>query len=213
MARQARIKNDFGIFYIQQISGDEQVLFRSDEDRRYFVDLIHQGAQNFQFELISYCAVSEREYHLVLRLNGSDLSKIMKSINISYAMYRKESHHLYKDRYKSQWVENEEALKLLLAKLHCEGKAESPWNQFCKLVQSSAPCEECIKAVDQAQHWLTQKCQAENLEFSKVLKDKPLRNDWILQLRKKSTLSLKEIGEIFGGISESSVCKIIKDCH
>ncbi len=213
MARQARVKNEFGVFYIQQISGKDQLLFRNDEDRNYFVDLIQQGSQNFQFELISYCVVSDKEYHLVLKLNGSDLSKIMKSLNISYAMYRKETHQLYKDRYKSQWIESEEALNGLLSTLHCENKVTSEWNQFCKLVKNTSPCKACVKNMDQALDWINQKCQENRLTFTQVMKDKPLRNDWILQIRKTSTLSLKEIGELFGGISESSVCKIIKDCH
>lgn len=213
MARQARVKSEFGIFYVQQTSRQDQLLFRTEADRQYFLDLIRQGAENFQFELISYCVLSENEYHMVLKLNGSDLSKVMKSINISYAMYRKESHQLFKDRYKSQWIENDEALEALMSKLHCEEKAHSHWNQFCSREVPENPCQDCIKTIESAQKWLNERCIEQHLTFEQVLKDKGLRNQWILQIRKKSTLSLKEIGELFGGISESSVCKIIKDCH
>lgn len=213
MARQARIKNEFGIFYIQQTSSGEQLLFRNEADRQYFLNLLNQSADRFQFELISYCVFSENEYHMILRLQGSDLSQIMKSINISYAMYRKDSHQLFKDRYKSQWIEDEETLNTLLSKLHCEEKLESQWNQFCNRGSSKLPCEDCIKDMESAKKWLEESFKKEQLTFQQVLKDKGLRNQWILSVRKKSTLSLKEIGDLFGGISESSVCKIIKDCH
>lgn len=218
MARQARIKNEFGIFYIQQTSSQDQLLFRNEVDRQHFLDLVKHGAENFQFELISYCVLSDSEYHMVLKLNGSDLSKIMKSINISYAMYRKESHQLFKDRYKSQWIEGDEALAELMSRLHCEEKALSHWNWLCARESisnpsSPKPCQDCIKDIETAQKWIQTQCDTLHLTFTQVLKDKGLRNEWILQIRKKSTLSLKEIGELFGGISESSVCKIIKDCH
>lgn len=213
MARQARVKSEFGIFYIQQTSRQDQLLFRNEADRQYFLDLLRQASDNFQFQLISYCVFSENEYHMVLKLNGSDLSKIMKSINISYAMYRNESHQLFKDRYKSEWIESDEALEALMTKLHCEEKALSHWNQNCVRESSSSPCQDCIKNMEAAHKWIEGECEKHQLIFSQVLKDKGLRNEWILQIRKKSTLSLKEIGALFGGISESSVCKIIKDCH
>jgi DNA-directed RNA polymerase specialized sigma subunit len=42
-----------------------------------------------------------------------------------------------------------------------------------------------------------------------LIKNKEERNKMIKHFRKNSTLSLKEIGSIFGGLSESSICKIL----
>ncbi|HCW73194.1 MAG TPA: hypothetical protein DHM90_04710 [Clostridiaceae bacterium] len=47
------------------------------------------------------------------------------------------------------------------------------------------------------------------MSLTELLKEKELRNELILKFRKNSTLSLKELGSLFGGLSESSICKIL----
>lgn len=213
MARKARIKSDYGMFYIQQRSHEGQVLFKDDSDRAYLLELLEKTRQQFQFDLIAYCMRSDTSYHLIIDLKGTDLSKLMKSLNISYAMYRGACGQLYKDRYKSQYLENELQLKEQLEKLQNSGEASGQWHQFCQANTNTSPCEGCIKTITDAHKWLEESCNEADLSVNALFKDKMRRNALILELRKKSTLSLKEIGQLFGGISESSVCKIIKDCH
>ena len=52
--------------------------------------------------------------------------------------------------------------------------------------------------------------KTQNLSLDQIIYDKKKRNEMIKIVREASTLTLKQIGEIFGGLSESAVSKILK---
>lgn len=239
MARQARVKDDFGIFYIHQIGGDARKLFETDEDRVYFLNILKRSQSKFQFKLYSYCLLSDNEYHLILDVNGGDLSKIMKSINIGYAMYTKCEKPLFKDRYKSQMIISKAQLIDKIKSIHHNSKDNqgSNYNSFCHY-NSDTPlrmhfipvidlnsdasigkcndkkiqirtCENCIRTLEDAKSKLNEIALNTNQTLSEIYKDKEKRNQLIREFRRQSTLSLKELGVLFGGLSESTVCKIL----
>lgn len=210
MARRARVKCEDGVFYIRQCSCEDQNLFRDDEDRRGFLHLLEQSSQLFAFDILFYCVLDPDAYHLVLKLNGSDLSKIMKSLNISYLKYRKLNTQLYRDRYKSQMIYDDVALDDLIQTLRMTRQSEGQWSQFCGSPKSAIPCGSCITSIEEAGQWLEEMCLEAGITTKDLKSQKSHRNAWILELRQRSTLSLKEMGHVFGGLSESTVCKIIK---
>ncbi|ERJ12169.1 transposase [Haloplasma contractile] len=232
MARQPRIKDDFGVFYITQYSRGERDLFECNQDRERFLEILYTVQTKFDFKLYAYCIAAKNEYHLVLDVNGGDLSKIMKSINIRYAMYAKCSGKLFKDRYKSQLLNTEDERQAIINDIHDRLKERSAWNSYCSLNglitdeqivlpalspitndnQELVPSDECIDCInfyEEAEVHLKEIAQSLNVPVSELIKDKTRRNQLICEFRKQSTLSLKELGQLFGGISESSVCKII----
>jgi hypothetical protein len=82
--------------------------------------------------------------------------------------------------------------------------------EFC--LGKNPECREtgnCIKTVEQGFRMIEKSALEQNMDMDGLLKNKKMRNDLLLRLRKASTLSLRELGEIFGGLSESAVCKII----
>lgn len=238
MARTARIKETYGIFYIHQTSSGERPLFSSDEDRAYFLGILKRAQKKFGFKLYAYCMLSPSAYHLVLDPNGTDLSNIMKSINIGYAMYVKCEHPLFRDRYKSTLLTSSEAVQLQIQKIHKQ--SDSPFNSFCHydlehplpldwisaltpdaysgaaitdgsgMVQET-DCKTCITTLREAKSHLSRLAKEDGKNPSELLKDKACRNQLIKDFRKQSTLSLKELGELFGGLSESSICKILNN--
>ena len=236
MARTARIKETYGIFYIHQTSSGERPLFSSDEDRAYFLDVLKRAQKKFGFKLYAYCMLSPNAYHLVLDPNGTDLSSIMKSINIGYAMYVKCEHPLFRDRYKSMLLTSSEAVQLQIQKIHKQ--SDSPFNSYCHYdlehplpldwISSLTPaaysgaslsdgsstvqetdCKACITSLREAKAHLSRLAKEDGKNPSELLKDKACRNQLIKDFRRQSTLSLKELGELFGGLSESSICKIL----
>lgn len=237
MARQARIKNEFGLFHIHQIGGQDRKLFEGDADRSAFLNILKRAQAQFDFRLYAYCLLSDNDFHLVIDVNGSDLSKIMKSINIGYAMYAKCPGRLFKDRYKSQLLANENEMIDHVEHLHRNAKDSSPWNSFClydprtplKLdwvtplhvehefnlqecalpTKDIATCTDCIKTLDDAQIKLERLASEAHQTVQELIRDKSCRNRLIHDFRKGSTLSLKELGVLFGGLSESSICKIL----
>lgn len=228
MARKARIKDPYGTFHITQSGGGQKLLFEKEEDRTQFLEILKKAQLQFQFKLYAYCLLSDNQYHLVMDLNGADMSKVMKSINIGYAMYKDQKEPLFKDRYKSELLKETEDAEDVVRSLHKNGVTGSLWNSYCtydkesplKLdwispIENSAdkkdtsPCRNCMETLKEAEVKLKEFSLERGLPLEDLLKDKEIRNDLILKFRKNSTLSLKELGILFGGLSESSICKIL----
>jgi putative transposase len=228
MARQARDKNDYGTYYIHQSGGSNQEVFRNNEDRDRFLLILNRTQQKYKFKLYAYCLLKTNEYHLVLNIDGGDISKVMKSINISYAMYAATEGKLFKDRYKSELLNSEAELNELIKKIHERNEGATAYNSYCvfsglapleiafpnqiKQISEEQECKDCIKTLAEAQNKISELAISENLTYNELIKDKTRRNDLIKKLRSNSTLTLKELGELFGGLSESTVCKILNQC-
>ncbi|NDL66588.1 transposase [Anaerotalea alkaliphila] len=222
MARQARVKDAYGIYHVHQQGGLSRNLFLDDEDRAYFLSLLQKAQQNFQCRIYAYCMLADNEYHLVLDVNGGDLSKIMKSINIRYAMHAKCDGHLFKDRYRSTLLSGPEALARTVQSVHAKASLAGVglWNSFCtynlerplelgRQMDSGGDCPHCIQSLEEADARLDQVAKDLGTTRESLVRNKAQRNLLIMDFRKNSTLSLKELGLLFGGLSESSVCKIL----
>ena len=228
MARKARIKDPYGTFHITQSGGGQKLLFEKEEDRTEFLEILKKAQTQFQFKLYAYCLLSDNQYHLVMDLNGADMSKVMKSINIGYAMYKDQKEPLFKDRYKSELLQETEDAEDVVRSLHKNGVTGSLWNSYCTYDKESplkldwispiekradkentSPCRNCMESLEEAQEKLKEVSVEKGLSLEELLKEKEIRNDLILRFRKNSTLSLKELGILFGGLSESSICKIL----
>ena len=215
MARHARVKDRFGIYYVTQTSSGCRPLFMSDEDRDYFIGILQKVSHKFNCRILDYCAQNNETYHLIIDVNGGDLSKIMKSINIPYAMHAVCEGKLFKDRYRSQPIESDEALNQVREQIKEKISLDGGYSSFCVTGinpcadPDSSVCINCITTMDEAYDYLSEEAEARNATIQALLKDKAQRNILIKDMRKSSTLSLKNIGQVFGGISESTVCKIL----
>jgi putative transposase len=239
MARQARIKNIYGIYHIFQQGGAERSLFTGEEDREKWLRIVAKAKEKYQFKVYAYCASQPNEYHLVLNLQGGDISKIMKSINIAYAMHIKCPKQLFRDRYRSRLIETKNELLELMAEIHRRAnhsdKKPNPYNSFCcyrgltkdllvpldindirtkEDVTKTTPtsknqCDHCIQSLEEAEKKLVNLLKVNSLTIQELVNDKRYRNQLIRTFRQESTLSLKELGVLFGGLSESAISKII----
>lgn len=228
VARKARVKDPFGTFHITQSSGPHRRLFETVEERQTFLEILRRCQVKFQFKLYAYCLLSDQNYHLVINPSGNDLSKIMKSINIAYAMHVDLNEPLFKDRYKSEKMNDLSEAQDFITKLHRPGQNLSPYNSYCiydaknplkldwvskletsKDVFTNAMVGNTIHSLEEATLKLQQITQDKNLTLDELLKQKELRNNLMVTFRKNSNLSLKELGILFGNLSESTVCKIL----
>jgi len=220
MSRKARLKDDYGTFYINQISGGSRHLFECDLDRERFLSILARTQRKYQFKLYAYCFLSNDEIHLVINVNGGDLSKIMKSMNIAYAMYTKCDGQLFKDRYKSTLLNSDIEIINVVSSIHKRYIDQSIWNSYCTfdglsplnldLIDTSVnSCIDCIHTIQEAKEMLQKIAIKDSKTVSELISNKNDRNLLIQDFRKHSTLSLKDLGQVFGGLSESSVCKIL----
>ncbi|MDA3847228.1 MAG: transposase [Vallitaleaceae bacterium] len=240
MARQARVKDEFGTFHISQNGGEHHMLFATDDDRIKFLEILKRTEMKFMFKLYGYCVSSDDHYDLVIDVNGGDLSKIMQSINIAYAMYVGCDGKLFKDRYKSTQLGTEEEKSSILKTIELRKPANELWRK-CYILKDDnnyklsplsdsyrrvdidyknqsiletyfTGCDLCIGSMEAAKDKLITLARSEEMHVEGYIKEKSRRNELIRTFRKHSTLSLKEIGELFGGLTESSICKILNDC-
>ncbi len=214
MARTARQAAPEGIYYISQMGTDHRELFVSDAERSKFLELIKESKRKYGFKLYAYCLENANAYHLVIHSNGSDLSMIMKSLNIAYAMYIKSDKPIFKDRYKSELILSRCDFDRICSQVVCSKVLGSCFNSESEICDHDDPfkteCKSCIKSSEEALIKLTEIATIEKIPLENLLKDKERRNELIVELRKTSLLSLKDIGELFGGLSESTICKILK---
>lgn len=66
-----------------------------------------------------------------------------------------------------------------------------------------------IETIDHAREEIKQLLIEQKISTAECLENKEIRDEMIRHIRKNSVLTLKEIGGIFGGISESRVSKIL----
>lgn len=235
MPRTARIKDNYGVYHITQQGCEHRNLFNNDYDKNKFLSILIASKDKNDFKLYGYCLANSNVYHLILNSNGADISKIMKEINIGYAMYVESSIPIFKDRYKSDLIKDKEDLLALLKEMHENGKkVDSNYNSYCfydedglqttflldiddiELLSSdcssiNTECKNCINTLDEAKTKLVDIANSKGLSTEELLKDKSQRNEFIKNFRRNSTLSLKELGVVFGNLSESTICKILNN--
>jgi putative transposase len=214
MARKARGAAPYGIYHIWQRSTESRCLFESNEERMKFLELIKETKMKYGFKLYAYCLEDKNAYHLIIHANGSDVGKIMKSLNIAYAMFVKFEKPLFKDRYKSVQITTVSAFERIKSEVVCskvQGSCFNSDSEYCDVDDPfESVCKECIKSVQEAYEKLSEIAKETQEKIEDLLSDKERRNALIVDFRKTSLLSLKELGEVFGGLSESMVSKIIK---
>ena len=111
MPRCARIKkSEYGIYHIMERGNERKAIFLDDADRGAFLSIVSRNRRKYEFRLYAYCLM-DNHVHLLINSNGSDISQIMKSINVGYVIYFNRKYvrcgHLFQDRFRSEWIEDE----------------------------------------------------------------------------------------------------------
>jgi len=121
MARKARLKADDAIYHIMCKSISEVTLFKDCEDKEKYLSLLKKYKKLFKIKIYGYCLMDNHS-HLLVDANGADISKVMHGVNFSYAMYfnkkYKREGHLFKDRFKSKIVDDDQYLKTVSLYIH-----------------------------------------------------------------------------------------------
>lgn len=232
MPRKSRVKDNYGVYHIKQNGSGLVKLFDDDRDRESFLDILIKAGEKNNFRILAYCISEADEYHLILDANGCDISKVMKEINIRYSIFKDCQGCLFKDRFQSELLNSTVGSDAGDGQATWQAKGETSFSvctEFLKKLDEmtvldqatfeSPPiqvravfqrgCQERINTLEEARAKLTEQAAKMGKDIQGILKDKPLRNDLIRRMKACSTLSMKQIGELFGGLSESSVSKLL----
>jgi REP element-mobilizing transposase RayT len=141
MARQWRIEYPGAFYHILSRGNERQEIFRSDDDREMFIDLIGEFSDRFQIDMIAYVLMGNH-YHLLIKTPNGNLAKSMQWLGTAYTRKFNNRHgrngHLFQGRYKSILVENESYLLRLSCYIHrnplragiVNRLANYPWSSY-----------------------------------------------------------------------------------
>ena len=106
-----------GYYHIVNRGVEQRVIYNDHEDFTHFLELLCSGCQLYNVTLHGYVLMSNH-YHLLIETKDENLSKFMKHLNASYAIYfnkkYKRSGHLWQGRFKSWYVIDEAYLYTLI---------------------------------------------------------------------------------------------------
>lgn len=271
MPRIQRLRDEFSTYHVIMRGNEKKNIFWHDDDRVRFLTTIAKAKEKYNFLVYAYCLMNNH-VHLLVNDNGNDISKLMKSINVSYVSYFNRVYqrcgHLFQDRFKSQLVKDDRYLLEVSRYIHNNPvKAKivvkpedfrwSSYNIYCgkaddafdiletKLIlgyfsgdkrksvpeyekfvsdsnlveenmldieeefqESRDPDQDYINGISSARVCMEQILAKEQITIQELIENKQKRNEIIKFFRNNSSLSLEEIGKLFGGISISQIRRI-----
>jgi putative transposase len=121
MARPLRIQYPGAVYHVTCRGNDRQDIFRDDQDRKRFLQMLIQSLNIYSVKLYSYVLMTNH-IHLLIETPQGNLSEFMRKFNITYTGYYNRRHsrvgHLYQGRYKSILVDKNEYLSVLSRYIH-----------------------------------------------------------------------------------------------
>lgn len=121
MARPLRIEFSGAYYHVFSRGNDRADIFCSDKDRRKFLELLEILSERFAIEVHSY-VLMDNHYHLLLCTLEPNLSRAMQWLGTTYTLYynnrNSKTGHLFRGRFKSILVENDQYLMQLSLYIH-----------------------------------------------------------------------------------------------
>jgi putative transposase len=223
MARIARKNQMTSIYAIDQST--EQILFRNDADRQVMIEIIKEAQRKYGFHCYAFCLLSDNGFKIIMDVGDKNISNIMSSISITYALYRKADHKLFTKRFKSTPLFSKDDVIEQVRKVN--QPSDSKYNSFCFYDKSADDSIDWIVNVEHKIIDIVKEKKSADVDSAHLMieewmkqygcctadfkKDKQLRNKCIAQLHKETNCSMKQLGVLFGGISESTISKILKE--
>ena len=103
MPRKARL-NMAGFHYIVNRGIERSTVYRTDEDKNKFFQIVCNVCRTYKVNLHDYCLM-DNHYHLLIQTTSENLSLFMRQVNSNYATYfnkkYKRSGYLWQGRYRS----------------------------------------------------------------------------------------------------------------
>lgn len=110
MARPLRIEFDGAVYHVTSRGNARKPIYKDDEDRGMFLDVLHQVNARFNWLCHAYCLMNNH-YHLVIETPDGNLSKGMRQLNGIYTQRFNRKHHrvghIFQGRYKALVIDRE----------------------------------------------------------------------------------------------------------
>ena len=114
MPRIQRLIPDDSALHVACRGNNKQVILCSDNDKLKYYTLLHDLKGENGIDIFNYCLMDNHVHLVLFPKPGNTLSKFMKQVNLSYALYFRKQYdyvgHLWQDRFKSCIVGNDSYL-------------------------------------------------------------------------------------------------------
>jgi len=121
MARPLRLEAEGAVYHVIARGNERKAVFRNDRDRERYLELLARYRRRFGFKVLAYCLM-DNHVHLALERGPVELSRIMRSVQASYAQWFNFRHgrvgHLFQGRYKALLVQKDRYLLALIRYVH-----------------------------------------------------------------------------------------------
>lgn len=121
MSRKARELSSTGIYHIMLRGINRQDIFYDTEDRIRFINTLIKYKTVCEYEIYGYCLMSNH-IHLLIKEGKENISQAIKRIGASYVYWYNLKYdrcgHLFQDRFKSEKVEDDRYLLVVLRYIH-----------------------------------------------------------------------------------------------
>lgn len=144
MPRTKRKKSQTGIYHIMLRGIEGRKIFEDVEDREKFINAIMMAKEKSKFLLYGYCLMNNH-VHILIK-EGEEIGICIKRITVSYVQWYNNKYgrdgHLFQNRYKSEVVESEPYLLVVLRYIHqnpIKAKLvskieEYPWSSYLSYI-------------------------------------------------------------------------------
>jgi putative transposase len=113
MARPLRIEYDGALYHITSRGNARKAIFKDDEDREAFLEILHSTNVRYNWLCHAYCLM-DNHYHLIIETPDGNLSRGMRQLNGVYTQAYNRRHkregHIFQGRYKAILVQKESYL-------------------------------------------------------------------------------------------------------
>ena len=110
MSRPLRIEFPGAVYHVTSRGDRRERIFVDDEDRRALLDVLGQGMERFDADVLAYCLMGNH-YHFVLHTRSANLSLLMRHVNGVYTQRFNRRHglvgHLLQGRFKAVLVDRD----------------------------------------------------------------------------------------------------------
>ena len=121
VARKPRVEFAGGFYHVICRGNQRQVIFRSDADRKYYLESLERYRQRYGFKVYAYVLMSNH-VHMLLETGEVPLSRIMQGLQLRYTGYFNRRYgkvgHLFQGRYKAILCDRDAYLLELVRYLH-----------------------------------------------------------------------------------------------
>jgi len=92
MARPLRIEYDGAVYHITSRGNARKPIYKEDEDRRIFLEVLHRANTRYKWLCHAYCLMNNH-YHLIIETSDGNLSHGMRQLNGVYTQLFNKRHN------------------------------------------------------------------------------------------------------------------------